>query len=105
MDKLYYTIGEVAEMIGENASLVRYWSNEFSSFLKVRRSSRGDRRYTKEDIELIKQIHFLVNTKGMTLDGVAKALKGDKKSVDRQTKVIDSLKDIREQLEEVKKLL
>lgn len=105
MDKLYYSIGEVAEMIGENPSLVRYWSNEFSSFLKLHRSSRGDRRYTKEDVELIRQIHFLVNKKGMTLDGVAKALKGDRKSIERQTKVLDSLRNIREQLEEVKKVL
>lgn len=105
MDKLYYSIGEVAEMIGENPSLVRYWSNEFSSFLKLHRSSRGDRRYTKEDVELIRQIHFLVNKKGMTLDGVAKALKGDRKSIERQTKVLGSLRNIREQLEEVKKVL
>ncbi|MDO5443448.1 MAG: MerR family transcriptional regulator [Bacteroidia bacterium] len=103
MDKLYYSIGEAAEMIGESTSLVRYWSNEFDKHFKLSRSSRGDRKYTKEDIETLKQIHYLVNVKGMTLDGADKALKADKGRVDRNVKVLESLKNIRSQLEEIKK--
>lgn len=103
MEKLYYSIGEAAEMIGESTSLVRYWSNEFDKHFKLSRSSRGDRKYTKEDVETLKQIHYLVNVKGMTLDGVDKALKADKGSVDRNVKVLESLKSIRAQLEEIKK--
>lgn len=105
MEKLFYSIGEVAEIIGENTSLVRYWSNEFSSLLKVERSGRGDRKFRKEDVETIKQIHYLVNVKGLTLEGAAKALKGDRTSVDRQAKVLESLKDIRARLVEVKNSL
>ena len=105
MDKLFFSIGEAAQTIGESTSLVRYWTNEFDRYFKVRRSSRGDRKYTAEDIETLKQIHYLVNVKGMTLEGVDKALKENKGSVDRSVKVLESLKNIRDQLTEVKKAL
>ena len=105
MDKLYFSIGEAAQAIGESTSLVRYWTNEFDRHFKVGRSSRGDRKYTAADIETLKQIHYLVNVKGMTLEGVDKALKDSKRSVDKSVKVLESLKKIREQLTEVKKAL
>ena len=105
MDKLYFSIGEAAQAIGESTSLVRYWTNEFDRHFKVGRSSRGDRKYTAEDIDTLKQIHYLVNVKGMTLEGVDKALKENKGAVDRSVKVLESLKTIRDQLVEVKKAL
>ena len=105
MERLYYSIGEAAQVIGESTSLVRYWTNEFDRHFKVKRSSRGDRKYTAEDIDTLKQIHYLVNVKGMTLEGVDKALKENKGSVDRSVKVLESLKIIRDQLVEVKKAL
>lgn len=105
MEKLYYSIGEAAQIIGESTSLVRYWTNEFEHHFKVRRSSRGDRKYVAEDIDTLKQIHYLVNVKGLTLEGVDKALKENKSSVDRSVKVLESLKNIRDQLTEVKKAL
>ena len=105
MEKLYYSIGEAAQVIGESTSLVRYWTNEFDRHFKVKRSSRGDRKYTAEDIDTLKQIHYLVNVKGMTLEGVDKALKENKGSVDRSVKVLESLKIIRDQLVEVKNAL
>ena len=105
MEKLYYSIGEAAEIIGESTSLVRYWSNEFGRHFKLTRSSRGDRKYTADDIETLKQIHYLVNIKGLTLEGVDKALSENKVKVDRNVKVLESLKDIRCRLEEIKKSL
>ena len=105
MDKLYFSIGEAAQAIGESTSLVRYWTNEFDRHFKVKRSSRGDRKYTAEDIDTLKQIHYLVNVKGMTLEGVDKALKENQGAVDRSVKVLESLKTIRDQLVEVKKAL
>ena len=80
MEKLYYSIGEAAEVIGESTSLVRYWSNEFDKHFKLSRSTRGDRKYTADDIDTLKQIHYLVNVKGLTLEGVDKALKADKEN-------------------------
>ena len=105
MEKLYYSIGEAAQVIGESTSLVRYWTNEFDRHFKVKRSSRGDRKYTAEDIDTLKQIHYLVKTKGMTLEGAAGQLSAARSSVDKRVRALDSLKEIRAQLVEVRKSL
>ena len=105
MDKLYYTIGEVSEILGESSSLVRFWTNSFSRYLKPKRNAKGTRLYTQEEIEVLKQIHLLVKVQGMTLDGAAKKMSSDKKAVDGKVKVLESLKSIREQLVEVRKSL
>ena len=105
MDKLYYTIGEVSEILGESSSLVRFWTNSFSRYLKPKRNAKGNRLYTQEEIEVLKQIHLLVKVQGMTLDGAAKKMSSDKKAVDGKVKVLESLNSIREQLVEVRKSL
>ena len=105
MDKLFYTIGEVAALLGENASLVRFWTNSFEKFLKPRRNAKGNRLYTQEDIDTLKQIHLLVKEQGMTLEGAARRLAEDRRSVDSRVKVLDTLKDIRAQLEEIRRSL
>ena len=105
MDNLYYTIGEVSEMLGESSSLVRFWTNSFSRYLKPKRNAKGNRLYTQEEIEVLKQIHLLVKVQGMTLDGAAKKMSSDKKAVDGKVKVLESLRSIREQLVEVRKSL
>ncbi|MBQ9309336.1 MAG: MerR family transcriptional regulator [Bacteroidales bacterium] len=105
MEKLYYTIGETASQLGENVSLVRYWTTVFGKFLKPSRTTKGDRRYTAEDIATLKQIHYLVKDKGLTLEGAARQLKDDKSSVDKRVKALESLKDIRTQLMEIRKAL
>ena len=91
MEKLYYTIGEVAEILDENTSLVRFWSNSFTKYLKPKRNAKGNRLYTKEDLETLKQIHYLVKEQGMTLDGSSKKMAADRKKVDSKVKVLDSL--------------
>lgn len=105
MDKILYTIGEVAEILGENTSLVRFWANNFPKFLKPQRNAKGNRLFTKDDVETLKQIHLLVKDQGMTLDGAEKKLSSQKKSIDERVKVLDSLKEIRAQLDEVRKSL
>jgi DNA-binding transcriptional MerR regulator len=105
MSKLFYTIGETAEILGENVSLVRYWSGYFEKFLKTSRTARGDRRFMPEDVETFKQIHFLVKEKGLTLDGTAKQLDADRASVDKRVRALESLKSIRGQLAEIRKSL
>lgn len=105
MEKLYYTISEVAQMLGENPSLVRFWSNTFSKFIKPYRNAKGNRMYTADDIEILKNIHYLVKTKGLTLEGAAQKLSADKSKVDKKVKALDSLKEIRAQLVEVRKMI
>ena len=105
MDKLYYTIGEVSEILGENASLVRFWSNSFPKYIKPKRNAKGNRLYTAEDLECLKQVHLLVKEQGMTLEGASKKLAADRKKIEGKVKVLDSLKEIRKQLFAVKKAL
>lgn len=105
MEKLYYQLGEVAEMLSESASLVRYWSNAFSKYVKPVRNAKGNRQYRMEDVEVLKQIHFLVKEKGLTLEGAARQLSAGKAAVSKQVRVLDSLKAIRARLVEVKKSL
>lgn len=105
MEKLFYSISEAAEAIGESVSLVRFWSNTFESFIKPRRNGKGNRLYSAADIETLKQIHLLVKEKGMTLDGAASVLQAGRSKVQRNVKALDSLKEIRAQLVEIKKSL
>lgn len=103
MEKFFYTVGEVAAILEESPSLVRFWSNEFSKFIKPQRNGKGNRLFSKDDVETFKHIHLLVNVEGLTLEGVAKRLKGDKKDVINKARVLESLKSIREQLTEIRK--
>ncbi len=105
MDKLYYTIGEVAEILGESTSLVRFWSNSFPKYIKPKRNAKGNRLYTLEDLDCLKQVHLLVKEQGLTLEGASKKLAAERKKVDGRVKVLDSLKEIRSQLVNVKKSL
>ncbi len=105
MDKLYYTIGEAAEILGESTSLVRFWSNSFPKYLKPKRNAKGNRLFTTEDMDCLKQIHLLVKEQGLTLEGASKKLAAERKAVDGRVKALDSLKEIRKQLVDVKKSL
>lgn len=103
MEKFFYTVGEVAAILDESPSLVRFWSNEFSKYIKPQRNGKGNRLFSKENVETFKHIHLLVNVEGLTLEGVAKRLKGDRKDVINKSRVLESLKSIREQLTEIRK--
>ena len=105
MEKLYYTIGEAAEILGESTSLVRFWSNSFPKYINPKRNAKGNRLFTAEDMECLKQIHLLVKEQGLTLEGASKKLAADRRTIDGRVKALDSLKEIRRQLIEVKKSL
>ena len=106
MAKLYYTVGEVAGILGENASAVRFWANSFPKYIHPVRNAKGNRMFKAEDIEAFKRLHFLVKTQGMTLDGANKAMAGDAAAgVDNRVKVLASLREMRAQLVEIQKSL
>ena len=102
MEKYLYTIGEVAEILGESTSLVRFWANEFPKFIRPERNAKGNRLFKKEDVETFKHIHMLVKVEGLTLEGAAKRLKGDRKEVISKARILDTLKSIRAQLAEIR---
>ena len=105
MEKIYSTIGETAEILGESTSLVRFWTNSFEKFLNPRRNAKGNRIYTADEIDTLKQIHLLVKEQGMTLEGAARRLAEDRRSVDSRVKALDTLKEIRAQLAEIRSSL
>lgn len=105
MKKIFYSISEVSEILGESASLVRFWSNTFPRFVKPVRNAKGNRQFREEDVDVLKKIHFLVNEKGMTLEGVAKTLSSESCNVDATIKALESLREIKSQLLEIRKSL
>lgn len=102
MEKIIWTMGEAAEILGESVSLVRFWVNSFPQLLKPRRNAKGNRLFSADDIETLKQLHFLIREKGMTLEGAAKSMSSDRAEVAKKLKVLSSLREIRSQLVEIK---
>ena len=99
IEKLYYSIGEVADMFEVNASLIRFWEKEFPQ-LQPRKNNRGNRVYSKKDIELFKKIHHLVKEKGFTLEGAKNALR-TKTEPSSQEVLVDRLLRIRGELQSI----
>lgn len=101
-DKMYYTIGEAAEMFHVNVSLVRFWENEFK-VLKPKRNNKGNRLFTPDDIDNLHLIYYLVKECGMTLDGAKKRLQNKEKETLRKFEIVKRLKSIRQDLSQFHK--
>jgi len=99
--KLYYSIGEVADMFDVNASLIRYWEKEFD-VLKPKKNAKGNRLFTQKDIDNLKLIYHLVKERGFTLDGAKNRLKEDRKSLEGNYELVQSLNKVKDFLEEIK---
>ena len=97
-----YSIGEVASMFGVTETLLRFWEKEFPS-IKPQKAGRGIRQYTRDDIDVIRKIHYYVKEKGMTLEGARQALKENREGTDVKIEVLDRLKSIRDELQEISK--
>ena len=94
IEKLFYSIGEVAQMYGVNVSLIRFWENEFD-ILKPKKNKKGNRMFTKTDLGNLEVIYHLVKERGFTLDGAKKKLKENKKDTIDNISIIKNLKEIR----------
>ena len=97
MEKLYYSISEVAEMLNINQSNLRFWEKEFDK-LKPKRNEKGTRFYTQKDIEIIKQIIFLVDDQKLTLKGAKNKISQKMDVVAKQQRIVERLKKIRQEL-------
>lgn len=104
LDKLYYSIGEVAEMFGVSKSLVRYWENEFS-FLTPRKNKKGDRRFTPENIQQLQIIFDLVKVRGFTLEGAKQEIRQEKSRLQSRQKAIERLQNLRERMQTTRESL
>ncbi len=82
-NKLYYSIGEVAEIFQVNTSLIRFWEKEFDA-IKPKKNAKGNRKFTPKDIEVLQRIYDLVKVKGFTLEGAKKALASKRQAMDNE---------------------
>jgi len=106
-NKLFYSIGEVAEIFGVNTSLIRFWETEFNE-LRPKKNAKGNRKFTPKDIETFKRIYDLVKVKGFTLDGAKNELASKKPTLDAILEHKDSNDkhvEIHSRLEKIRGLL
>lgn len=95
--KRYFSIGEVAEMLDVSKSLIRYWEAEFD-VLKPHKNSKGERRFTIQNIEQLKIIYHLIKERGFTINGA-------KREIQLQRKLNKDKQDIIKSLEKMKAFL
>lgn len=102
--KLFYSIGEVANMFEVNTSLIRFWEKEFD-IIQPKKNRKGNRLFTPKDVTHFEIIHTLVKHKGYTLEGAKRALKEDKESLHSQNDLKKKLTSIRSKLVAVREAL
>ncbi len=102
--KLYYAIGEVAKIFEVNTSLIRFWEKEFD-IIKPKKNKKGNRLFTKGDIDNFHIIFHLVKERGYTLDGAKKKLKDNKDDTVQNVEIVKSLQKIKGFLVELKEEL
>lgn len=100
LDKKYYKISEVAEILDIPASTLRFWENRFT-IIKPRRNDKGTRFYTPADIEKIRMVHYLVKEKGMRLEAAQEQIKRNQTGISKKVEALNRLKSIRDRLQTV----
>ncbi len=101
--KLYYTIGEVAEIVGEQPTVLRFWESEFKQIRPVK-NKRGVRSYTAHDIDILRRIHHLTRECGYTLEGAREQMR-TRPLEDPKMELVNNLKEVRSFLTELKEVL
>jgi len=102
--KLYYSIGEVATRFGVNPSLIRFWEKEFD-IIRPKKNKKGNRLFTREDVNNFATIFHLVKERGFTLEGAKKKLKEEDASNEStelpiaQEHILERLKHLRSQVQ------
>jgi DNA-binding transcriptional MerR regulator len=104
MEKLYYSIGEVAKMFEVNTSLIRFWEKEFN-ILHPNKNQQGKRLFTRKDIEDFRLIYNLVKERGYTLQGAKDLLRQKKDDAGKDVAIKATLEEIRVFLIDLKKEL
>lgn len=97
LNKKYYRIGDVAEILNVPTSTLRFWEKEFT-VIKPKRNAKNIRVYTIKDIETIKMIYYLVKEKGLKLDAAQAMIRRNRDGISKQFEVVERLKVMREQL-------
>ena len=93
--KLYYKIGEVAQLLGEEVSTIRFWSDTFPAWVKPERNAKGNRMFHPEDVDNLRLIHYLTRVEGLTLDGVARKMEENRDGLSHKREIVEKLYTIR----------
>ena len=104
-EKLYYRIGEVEEIAGVPAYVLRYWESEFK-LLRPKKNPAGQRLYRQRDLELVQRIKTLLYDERLTLEGARKRLLAESRRSQtnqlelgmREVAYADALKRVRDRL-------
>ena len=100
--KLYYSIGEVADIFNVNTSLIRFWEKEFD-IIKPKKNKKGNRLFTEKDVDNFFIIYHLVKERGFTLQGAKDKLKENPQDTINQIEIVKSLEDVKSFLVDLKK--
>lgn len=100
LDKQYYKIRDVAELLNVPPSTLRYWESEFPE-IKPRRSPTNQRYYKPQDIRTLRMIHYLVKVKGLRIEAAKEELHQNRNNISKRLEVIDLLTDTRDELKEI----
>tara|TARA_B100002019_G_C20781963_1_gene362556 strand:- start:93 stop:428 length:336 start_codon:yes stop_codon:yes gene_type:complete len=101
IEKLYYSIGEVAQSLDVNVSLIRFWEKQFD-ILQPKKNKKGNRMFTAADFEILKLIYHLVKERGFTLEGAKNKLIENREDTINNFEIVSRLKEIRNFLVELK---
>ncbi|WP_022824972.1 MerR family transcriptional regulator [Hymenobacter norwichensis] len=104
IEKQYFTIGEVAAQFNVAPSLIRFWETEFEE-LRPRKSKKGNRLYTPQDIDIFRTIYHLVKERGYTIPGAREMIRQKGPQLKEKIDVIQSLEKVRKFLVTMKKEL
>ena len=100
IEKVVFTIGEVADLMNTSTSTIRYWENQFDE-LKPQKNKKGNRLFSKEDIDLVRFIHHLVKERGLTIKGAKQKLKDNREETINNYEIVKRLQEIKKQLLEI----
>ncbi len=104
LNKKFYKISDVAEILNIPASTLRFWEKQFT-IIKPRRNAKNIRFYTPQDIETIRKVYFLVKEKGLKLDAAQEQIRKNRSNVDKRFEVVSRLREIREELVKIQESL
>lgn len=100
IEKKFYKIKEVSDMLQLPASTLRFWETQFS-ILKPRRNQGGTRFYTSSDVETLKMIYYLIKVRGLKIEAAREALRRNHSGVSRHHRAVETLYNVRSELQSI----
>jgi len=100
-EKRYYSIKEVAQMVGASEPTLRYWESVFPDTITPRRNEHGARFFTEHDIDNVRLVKHLLRDCKLTIEGARKRLENDMEEAKRNAKLLTRLRNIRKTLREL----